>query len=185
MFCKNLKAINKKVNVNEIILYLHNLLLHQPMTFEHFPSQALTHSISLSWQVTWGVFDRENTVRRAMADSLSECAAIFYPRWKESEAIHAHLMQFSLDESQWQQDWAILLSLASQPGSSLEQLHIFALSHVLRRPIIVYGVKYVKSFRGETIGFARFEGKAIYSQSNFVYIMSCHSYLQISLVNGP
>lgn len=50
------------------------------------------------------------------------------------------------------------MSLASQPGASLEQLHVFALAHVLRRPIIVYGVKYVKSFRGEALGYARFEG---------------------------
>ncbi|KAG1684924.1 Ubiquitin thioesterase zranb1-B [Nymphon striatum] len=109
-------------------------------------------------QATWGVFDRENTVRRAMADSLSEGAAFFYPRWKEYESLHAHLLQYSLDESQWQQDWAISLSLASQPGSSLDQLHIFALAHVLRRPIIVYGVKYFKSFRGEALSLARFEG---------------------------
>lgn len=51
-----------------------------------------------------------------------------------------------------------MLSLASQPGTSLEQLHVFALAHILRRPIIVYGVKYVKSFRGEALGYARFEG---------------------------
>ena len=37
------------------------------------------------------------------------------------------------------QEWAGLLSLASQPGESLEQLHVFCLAHVLRRPIIVYG----------------------------------------------
>lgn len=29
----------------------------------------------------------------------------------------AHSLSFSLDENQWQQDWAILLSLASQPGN--------------------------------------------------------------------
>ena len=43
----------------------------------------------------------------------------FYPRWKETESLHAHSLQFSLDESQWQRDWAILLSLASQPGKKL------------------------------------------------------------------
>ena len=37
------------------------------------------------------------------------------------------------------QEWAGLLSLASQPGESLEQLHVFCLAHVLRRPVIVYG----------------------------------------------
>ena len=56
------------------------------------------------------------------------------------------------------EDWAGILSLASRPGESLEQIHIFCLAHVLRRPIIVYGVKYVKSWRGENLGFARFEG---------------------------
>ena len=72
--------------------------------------------------------------------------------------IQASLMHFQLEEAQWQNDWANLLALASQPGASLEQLHIFALAHIFRRPIIVYGVKLVKSFRGEDIGLARFEG---------------------------
>ena len=72
--------------------------------------------------------------------------------------LQAAMQNFTLEETQWEEDWSSLLSLASQPGSSLEQLHIFALSHILRRPIIVYGVKYVKSFRGEDIGYARFEG---------------------------
>ncbi|XP_066999012.1 ubiquitin thioesterase trabid isoform X2 [Anabrus simplex] len=109
-------------------------------------------------QATWGVFDRDNILRRALADSLHQGGHVFYPRWKEYEASQAQLLEFSLDEGQWEEDWTGLLSLASQPGSSLEQLHVFALAHILRRPIIVYGVKYVKSFRGEAIGYARFEG---------------------------
>lgn len=109
-------------------------------------------------QATWGVFDRDNTLRRALAESLNQGGRIFYPRWKEYEATQASLLHFSLDEGQWEEDWTSLLSLASQPGTSLEQLHIFALAHILRRPIIVYGVKYVKSFRGEALGYARFEG---------------------------
>ncbi|XP_015911224.1 ubiquitin thioesterase Zranb1 isoform X2 [Parasteatoda tepidariorum] len=109
-------------------------------------------------QATWGVFDRDNTLRRALGESLCEAAAVLYPRWKEAETLQANLLQFSLDETQWQEDWAMLLSLASQPGSALEQMHIFTLAHILRRPIIVYGVKYVKSFRGEALGYARFEG---------------------------
>lgn len=72
--------------------------------------------------------------------------------------LQAAMLNYSLEETQWEDDWTTLLSLASHPGSSLEQLHIFALAHILRRPIIVYGVKYVKSFRGEDIGYARFEG---------------------------
>ncbi|KAF5303481.1 hypothetical protein FQA39_LY09944 [Lamprigera yunnana] len=109
-------------------------------------------------QATWGVFDRDNALRRALAESLNQGGRLFYPRWKEYEATQASLLHFSLEEGQWEEDWTSLLSLASQPGTSLEQLHIFALAHILRRPIIVYGVKYVKSFRGEALGYARFEG---------------------------
>lgn len=52
-----------------------------------------------------------------------------------------------------------MLCFLLQPGSSLEQTHIFVLAHILRRPIIVYGVKYYKSFRGETLGYTRFQGE--------------------------
>jgi len=40
----------------------------------------------------------------------------FYERWKQTEAMHAEMLQFSLDDDQWQQDWAVILSIASQPG---------------------------------------------------------------------
>lgn len=110
-------------------------------------------------QASWGVFDRDNLLRRALSDSLHQCGNLFYSRWKEYEMIQAALLNFTLEEAQWVDDWGTLLSLASQPGASLEQLHIFVLAHIFRRPIIVYGVKYVKSFRGEDIGYARFEGE--------------------------
>ena len=83
----------------------------------------------------------------------------FYPRWRDWELQQALELDYTLDEAQLAEDWASLLTLASQPGSSLEQLHIFVLAHVLRRPILIYGVKYVKSWRGENLGYARFEGK--------------------------
>ncbi|XP_057340812.1 ubiquitin thioesterase trabid [Microplitis mediator] len=110
-------------------------------------------------QATWGVFDRDNTLRRALADSLQQAGQYFYPRWRQYEASQAsRMLDFTLEEAQWQDDWENLLATAAQPGSALEQLHVFTLAHILRRPIIVYGVKYVKSFRGEDIGYARFEG---------------------------
>ncbi len=37
--------------------------------------------------------------------------------------MHVQSLQFSLDENQWQQDWAILVSLASQPGTNLRLEH--------------------------------------------------------------
>ncbi|XP_071521663.1 ubiquitin thioesterase trabid isoform X2 [Panulirus ornatus] len=109
-------------------------------------------------QSTWGVFDRENVLRRALADSLSEASHLFYPRWKEYERWQARLLDYYVPEGQVLEEWAELICLASQPGAALEQLHILVLAHILRRPVIVYGVKCVKSFRGEDLGFARFEG---------------------------
>ncbi|XP_064089647.1 ubiquitin thioesterase zranb1-like [Macrobrachium nipponense] len=109
-------------------------------------------------QSTWGVFDRENVLRRALSDSLSEASHLFYPRWKEYERWQARLLDYYVPEGQVLEEWAELICLASQPGAALEQLHIFVLAHILRRPVIVYGVKCVKSFRGEDLGFARFEG---------------------------
>ena len=67
-----------------------------------------------------------------------------------------------------------MLALADQKGKSLEQTHIFALAHILRRPIIVYGVKVVKNFRGENLGFANFEGKWMVSlDANPIYMTNC------------
>lgn len=82
--------------------------------------------------------------------------------------MQAETLQYSLDEDQWEQDWASILSLAGQPGTSLEQTHVFALAHILRRPVIIYGVKYVKSFRGEVLGLARFQGTLDW------FILSCY-----------
>ncbi|XP_071392819.1 ubiquitin thioesterase ZRANB1 [Centroberyx affinis] len=111
-------------------------------------------------QATWGIYDKDSVLRKTLHDSLHDCSHWFYSRWKEWESWYSQSfgLHFSLREEQWQEDWAFILSLASQPGASLEQTHIFVLAHILRRPIIVYGVKYFKSFRGETLGYTRFQG---------------------------
>ncbi|KAF2357736.1 Zinc finger RanBP2-type [Trinorchestia longiramus] len=109
-------------------------------------------------QATWGVFDRDNCLRHALAASITDAAPLLYPRWKEYERLQARMLDYAVPENQVLEEWAELVCLASQPGAALDQLHIFVLAHILRRPIIVYGVKCVKSFRGEDLGFARFEG---------------------------
>lgn len=82
----------------------------------------------------------------------------FYERWRDAEQRQSHAQGFSLDEEQLKQDWSSVTALADQQGKSLEQLHIFALAHIVRRPVIVYGVKLVKNFRGENLGYVNFEG---------------------------
>lgn len=67
--------------------------------------------------------------------------------------------------------YCVLFFKCLQPGSSLEQTHIFVLAHILRRPIIVYGVKYYKSFRGETLGYTRFQGEqAVLIKTRLFYV---------------
>lgn len=108
-------------------------------------------------QSTCGVFDRDGALRRALFDSLNDASSHFYPRWRDHELSTSAALQFDVCDEQLRRDWRQLLTL-NKPGAPLEQLHVWALTHILRRPIVIYGVKFVKSFRGETIDFARFEG---------------------------
>jgi ubiquitin thioesterase ZRANB1 len=68
-------------------------------------------------------------------------------------------MGYQLSQRQLCQEWGSAIQAAAQPGAALYQIHIFVLAHIFRRPIIVYGVKCIKSFRGEVLGLARFEGQ--------------------------
>ena len=90
----------------------------------------------------------------------------FYARWREWETLQASALNYSVPDYQWEQDWDNLVMCASQPGRALEQMHVFVLAHILRRPIIVYGVKYVKSFRGETLDLAKFQGEQLWHVFN-------------------
>lgn len=106
-------------------------------------------------QATWGIFDKDNILRRALFDSL-QSSPLFYTRWKEYEmAYHqAASLHFTLEQHQWDQDWKNLIALAGTKGGSLEQIHIFVLCHIFRRPIIVYSVKQIKViFHQKTICF--------------------------------
>jgi ubiquitin thioesterase ZRANB1 len=109
-------------------------------------------------QATWGVVDRDNTLRQTLSDSLSEGDSKFYERWKYTELLNAHKNGFNIEEDQLKSDWSNILSSADRKKQPLEQAHIFVLAHILRRPLIVYAVKVVKNFKGEQLGLANFEG---------------------------
>lgn len=104
----------------------------------------------------------------------------FYSRWKEAELALAHAQGFSLDEEQLKTDWSAILALADQKGKSLEQAHIFTLAHILKRPVVVYGVKMVKNYRGENLGFVNFEGTLLYADCAIFMIMhSCCCFVDV------
>ena len=105
---------------------------------------CLLHAASLGM---WGVHDRELALRRALHETLSDevGSAPFRQRWLESKMKHADIMQSNNSEAV---EWAELVRQSSHvPTRSeygkdrfeyLEQIHIFVLAHILRRPIIVY-----------------------------------------------
>lgn len=108
-------------------------------------------------QACWGIFDRDNSLRQALSESLSACESDFYPRWRDYEAAQA-ANHYTLEDYQRRRDWENVLTTACQPREALEQFHVFALCHILRRPIIIYGVKYINNYRDEPIGIANFQG---------------------------
>ncbi|KAL3317608.1 hypothetical protein Ciccas_003733 [Cichlidogyrus casuarinus] len=111
-------------------------------------------------QACWGVFDRDNHLRQALAESMRSCESYFYPRWRDYEIRQTSLSlpDYEPMDFQFERDWQALCHTASQPRESLEQFHVFVLAHLLRRPIIIYGVKLINNFRAEPIGIAHFQG---------------------------
>ncbi|KAF9405389.1 hypothetical protein HW555_013847, partial [Spodoptera exigua] len=97
-------------------------------------------------QAAWGVADRHNTLRAALHDALQQRA--LYARWAAWE--RAQVLYSVLHAAR-----ALYARWAAWERA---QLHVWALAHVLRRPILVYGVDVVNSFRGEALGYARFRG---------------------------
>ncbi|KAL7064579.1 hypothetical protein AAHC03_04677 [Spirometra sp. Aus1] len=108
-------------------------------------------------QASWGIFDKQKTLRQALSESLIACESAFFRVWRDYETVQA-ADQYRLDELQLLRDWRSVLDAARQPRGSLEQIHIFVLCHILRRPVIVYGVKYINNYRDEPIGISNFQG---------------------------
>lgn len=109
-------------------------------------------------QAAYGVFDRHNALRAALGDALGAAPRALYARWAAWERSQALRLQYAPSEAQLRAEWGRLQTAAARPGAALHQLHVFALAHVLRRPLLVYGVDVVNSFRGEALGYARFRG---------------------------
>ncbi|XP_041985157.1 ubiquitin thioesterase trabid-like [Aricia agestis] len=108
-------------------------------------------------QAAYGVSDRANVLRAALADTLAACRPM-YARWAAWERAQAARLHYSPEEAQLRAEWARLAAAAARPGAALSPLHVWALAHVLRRPLIVYGVDVVRSWRGEALGYAGFRG---------------------------
>ncbi|XP_067882128.1 tumor necrosis factor alpha-induced protein 3 [Heterodontus francisci] len=116
---------------------------------------CLLHATS---QFMWGVQDIDLILRKTLWEALKETdTRNFKLRWQvecvrsqEFEATGLHY-----DTKNWDEEWdkvIEMLSVASrlgQPGlpyDSLEEIHIFILANILRRPIIVIADRVLRSF---------------------------------------
>lgn len=129
---------------------------------------CLLHAASLSM---WGIHDRLLTLRQALHYTLADSpmAASLRRRWTydiELRNKEAGGLVYSLSE--WDKEWDEVLRLSScqervsdssQPHyESLEEIHVFALAHVLHRPVIVISDKFLRDFDNVPIAPIYFRG---------------------------
>jgi ubiquitin thioesterase ZRANB1 len=114
---------------------------------------CLLHS---TLQAAAGVEDPVTSLRSSLCATMKSID--LYPRWREARAREAFNDGFRADEWQWRKEWTDLVHVASLPKTSLEQTHVWALAHVLRRPIIVYAILNIRNFRDEVVDLARHQG---------------------------
>ncbi|XP_042189604.1 tumor necrosis factor alpha-induced protein 3 [Callorhinchus milii] len=120
---------------------------------------CLLHATS---QFMWGVQDIDLALRKTLWEALKGTdTRNFKFRWQiecvRSQQFDATGLRY--DTKNWDEEWDKVVKMASaasnlgQPGlsyGSLEEIHIFVLANILRRPIIVIADRVVRSFCNNT-----------------------------------
>ena len=138
---------------------------------------CLLHAASL---YMWGFHDRQLILRTALHRLLTsslECERI-KRRWRyQTQLRNNEAGGLTFSEEEWDFEWGEIIRIATnqprrQPTTaslkryssirfsyeSLEEIHIFALAHVLKRPIIVIADNAIKDFQGEDLAPIYFGG---------------------------
>lgn len=146
---------------------------------------CLLHAASLSM---WGFHDRKLTLRSALYKVLSkgEYRDAIWRRWRFHQTRLNKKAGFVYSEIEWAKEWEEIVAMSSpeprqsEKGASrrrsvaidrttdsiddnatyesLEEIHIFALSHVLRRAIIVVADTVLRDMNGEAMAPIPFGG---------------------------
>ncbi|XP_045512514.1 OTU domain-containing protein 7B-like isoform X1 [Pieris brassicae] len=133
---------------------------------------CLPHAASLA---AYGFHDRLLALRTKVQTLLSGdegqgLTDAIRRRWRWSESLSLKSAGLTLSEAEWEREWAESVKMASteprpkhQPSaaphySGLEQLHVFALAHVMRRPVVVFADVALRDFRGDPIAPIPFGG---------------------------
>lgn len=144
---------------------------------------CLLHAASLGM---WGFHDRLLTLRKALHGFLtgSKCKDALWRRWRWQQTRLNAEAGFVYTEDEWKKEWESIVNMAStEPRKpeggrrrsmifeknpdevsenatyeSLEEVHVLALAHVLRRPIIVIADLMLKDVDGEDLAPIPFGG---------------------------
>ncbi|NWI19376.1 TNAP3 protein, partial [Crypturellus soui] len=115
---------------------------------------CLMHAAS---QYMWGIEDIDLVLRKTLFSTLREIdTRNFKLRWQREALKSQDFIETGLhyDTRNWEEEWEYLIEMTSPetsgarnklPYNALEEIHIFVLANILRRPIIVLADKVVRS----------------------------------------
>ncbi|XP_050520007.1 OTU domain-containing protein 7B-like isoform X2 [Daktulosphaira vitifoliae] len=151
---------------------------------------CLLHAASLGM---WGFHDRLLCLRRALHAFLSfgQAREALWRRWRRQQTILNSQFGLVYTEQEWRREWNAIVSMASTVPrmrrhsisssatsetegdiyESLEEIHVLALAHVLKRPIIVIADTILKDMNGEALAPIQFGG--VYLPFEY-YASDCH-----------
>jgi hypothetical protein len=108
---------------------------------------CLSHSVLLS---SHGIHDRQSFLRNSIGFILTaEVQSKLFQRF--SQSLPREITGNNDTEEEKRREFNNLIRNIDNPRVYLESLHIFALAHVIRRPIIVYGASSVNQVQDNTI----------------------------------
>ncbi|XP_014244555.1 OTU domain-containing protein 7B-like isoform X2 [Cimex lectularius] len=139
---------------------------------------CLLHAASLGM---WGFHDRLLTLRKTLHCYLTQSPRkeALWRRWRRQQHLLNAQAGLVYSEIEWRQEWNAIVNMASseprlrrlsvqsEPGSestagniyeSLEEIHVLALAHVLKRPIIVVADTVLKDMNGDDLAPIPFGG---------------------------
>ncbi|XP_071863890.1 OTU domain-containing protein 7B isoform X3 [Bombus fervidus] len=126
---------------------------------------CLLHAASLGM---WGFHDRLLTLREALYNTLAkgEYRHALFRRWKWRQMGLNAASGLSYTEAEWLTEWQTIVDMASPilrnqtatSYQSLEEVHILALAHALKRPIIVIAETMLKDAEGVALAPIPFGG---------------------------
>ncbi|KAG7198188.1 hypothetical protein KM043_005602 [Ampulex compressa] len=126
---------------------------------------CLLHAASLGM---WGFHDRLLTLREALHSMLAkgEYRDALFRRWKWRQMGLNAAAGLSYTEAEWVSEWRTLVDMASPifrnqtatSYQSLEEVHVLALAHALKRPIIIIAETMLKDAEGVALAPIPFGG---------------------------